>query len=131
MRKKPASLLIGLLILGCNASKPGPGESKGPAAAARSKTPDSAVIARYCNAPPGPAPESITAMKDSAGNIGGYIFKRLILDSPIHYLDPKGDEVAMFHVFGSPEEKKKNAPIIDALRAAYPLEAPLDCPPAP
>ena len=127
--------------MGCNSSKPSPGaapgsnpapasgsteaENKGTAKTALSKTPDPTVLSQYCV--PGPAPVSLTAMRDSAGYIGAYVFKRLILDSPISYLDPQGKEVAMFHIFGSPEEKKKNAPIIDTLRAAYPVETPVDC----
>lgn len=67
-------------------------------------------------------------MRDSSGYIGGYVFKRLILDSPISYLDPRGNEVAMFHIFGSPQEKKQNAPIIDSLRTAFPVETPVECP---
>lgn len=125
---KPASFAVaGILFVACNASKPQSSSSS--AKTAPSKTPDSVIFARYCNVDPGPAPISVTVMRDSAGHIGGYIYKRLILDSPISYLDPKGNEVAMFHVFGSPEEKAKNAPIIDSLRAGYPLEAELACPP--
>lgn len=93
---------------------------------ALSKTPDPDVIAHYCA--PGPEPVALTAMKDSAGNIGGYIFRRLIMDSPVFYLDAKGKDVAMFHIFGSPEEKQKNGPLIDALRAAYPIEENIPCP---
>jgi len=50
-----------------------------------------------------------------------------IMDSPISYLSPTGEQVAMFHIFGSDEEKKRNAPIIEALRQAYPVQTALDC----
>lgn len=140
--------LILLGVMGCNSSKPGSGpapspnpapnpgsaqgsgpaaaESNGAAKTALSKTPDTSVVSQYCS--PGPAPVSLIALRDSSGFIGGYVFKRLILDSPISYLDSRGSEVAMFHIFGSPEEKRLNAPVIDALRAAYPVETPVECP---
>jgi hypothetical protein len=139
MKGTHAGLVAALVLPGCNASKPGGAGGKAAATAASAqdtgasapaRMPDTAVIRRYCEPSPGPAPASLTAMKDSAGYIGGYVFRRLILDSPVHYLDPKGEEVALFHVFGSPEEKRKNGPIIDALRAAYPVETPVECPPA-
>lgn len=153
---KTTTLALFLAALaGCSSTKPAPGNTgsasspdstpgSGPAPAsvpdtvaadtftkdkadtALSDTPDTSVVSRYCS--PGPAPVSLIAMRDSSGYIGAYVFKRLILDSPVSYLDPRGNEVAMFHIFSSPEEKKKNLPIIDSLRAAYPVETPLECP---
>lgn len=158
MGKTSACALILLGVMGCNSTKPSPNsapspssapspgsapisglaqgsdpaaagaaaESNGAAKTALSKTPDKSVVSQHCG--PGPAPVSLIALRDSSGFIGGYVFKRLILDSPISYLDSRGSEVAMFHIFGSPEEKKLNAPVIDALRAAYPVETPVECP---
>lgn len=67
-------------------------------------------------------------MRDASDTIGGYVYSSGIMDSPVAYLDPAGKQVAMFHIFGSDEEKAHNAPIIDALRTAYPKQAPLSCP---
>lgn len=86
------------------------------------------VVAQFCGQPPGPAPMIVKVLKDSAGNIGGYTHTMQIMDSPIIYLDAGGKEYAMFHIFGSDEEKAKNKPLIDKLRAAYPVEEPLICP---
>lgn len=127
-----AVLLIGGLsaITACRSSKPRLGEPQEIPAAPKaplSTKPDSAVIANYCT--PGPAAPSLTAMKDSSGHIGGYIFNRAILDSPVFYLDHQGRQVAMFHIFGSPEEKRQNEPIIEALRTAFPVEEPIPCDP--
>lgn len=93
-----------------------------------SKTVSPEVQARYCNAPKGPAPTQTKVLRDSAGNIGGYVHQVLIRDSPIYYLDCDGKPLALFHIFGSDEEKKKNTPIIDALRQAFPVEEALPCP---
>lgn len=87
-----------------------------------------AVIARFCGQPPGPAPVIVKVLKDGEGNIGGYTHTLQIMDSPIYYLDAEGKSYAMFHIFGSEEEKAKNAPLIDKLRAAYPVEERLACP---
>lgn len=86
------------------------------------------VIARFCNQPEGPEPTFITVLKDSSGNIGGYVHGARVVDSPVFYLDKDGRDYAMFHIFGSDGEKAKNQPLIDALRKAYPVEAPWDCP---
>ena len=86
------------------------------------------IIKRFCGQPPGPAPIIVKILKDSAGYIGGYTHTLQIPDSPIYYLDGKGMDYAMFHIFGSDEEKAKNKPLIDKLRKAYPLEEPLSCP---
>lgn len=80
------------------------------------------ILSRFCGKPAGPAPTVIKVLKDSAGNIGGYSHQVLIRDSPIYYLDCEGKSLAMFHIFGSDEEKRKNAPIIEQLRKAFPLE---------
>jgi hypothetical protein len=93
-----------------------------------SKAPHPDVLARFCGKPPGPAPIAVKMLKDKDGNIGGYTYQRLIRDSPIYYLDSEGKDLAMFHIFGPEEEKRKNGPIIDALRKAFPEEAPLQCP---
>lgn len=50
------------------------------------------------------------------------------MDSPIFYLDADGKEYAMFHIFGPDAEKARNTPLIEKLRAAYPVEEPLMCP---
>jgi hypothetical protein len=92
------------------------------------KTAHPSVIARFCHRPEGPAPTFITVLKDSSGDIGGYVHGARVMDSPIFYLDREGGDYAMFHIFGSDEEKARNQPLIDALRKAYPIEAPLTCP---
>jgi hypothetical protein len=86
------------------------------------------MLARFCPTAPGPMSPVITVMRDASGKIGGYVHQMPIMDSPISYLDAQGAQVARFHIFGSDEEKKHNEPIIDALRAAYPVQAPLECP---
>lgn len=86
------------------------------------------VVAQFCGQPPGPAPLIVKVLKDSAGNIGGYTHTLQIMDSPIFYLDKEGKDYAMFHIFGSDAEKAKNTPLIEKLRAAYPVEAPMICP---
>ncbi len=94
--------------------------------ASKSVHPD--IIARFCGHPPGPDPMVVKVLKDSAGNIGGYVHTLKIPDSPIYYLDNEGKSLAMFHIFGSDKEKTQNAPIISALRNAYPVEENLTCP---
>jgi len=104
----------------------------GAAAAPANKVPQQPtpeILARFCPTAAGPAPAGITVLRDASGKIGGYVYSGPIMDSPVSYLDAQGVQVAMFHIFGSDEEKKRNAPIIEALRAAYPLQAPLSCPP--
>jgi hypothetical protein len=96
--------------------------------ASDAKAPHPSVIARFCNQPEGPEPTFITVLKDSSGNIGGYVHGARVVDSPVFYLDKDGKDYAMFHIFGPDEEKAKNQPLIDALRKAYPVEAPLNCP---
>ena len=86
------------------------------------------VLARFCNPAEGPAPVYVTVLKDSSGNIGGYVHGVRVLDSPIFYMDKDGKDYAMFHIFGPDEEKARNKPLIDALRDSFPLEAPLICP---
>jgi hypothetical protein len=92
------------------------------------KTVHPSVIARFCNQPEGPEPVFIVVLKDSSGNIGGYMHGARVVDSPVFYMDKEGKDYAMFHIFGSEEEKAKNQPLIDALRKAFPVESPLVCP---
>ncbi len=49
------------------------------------------------------------------------------MDSPIPYLDSNGKHLAMFHIFGSIDEKKKASSVIDQLRSQFPVEERLDC----
>ena len=98
---------------------------------AASQRPTPAILARFCPTAAGSALEAITVLRNASGKIGGYVYQGPIMDSPVAYLDAHGSQVAMFHIFGSPEEKQRNAPIIDALRAAYPLQAALECPTPP
>jgi len=86
------------------------------------------VLKRFCGQSPGPAPVIVKVLKDSAGRIGGYMHAMQIPDSPIYYLDAQGQDYAMFHIFGSDQEKAKNQPLIDKLRKAFPFEEPLACP---
>lgn len=95
---------------------------------APSTTPHPEILKRFCGQPPGPAPVIVKVLKDSAGHIGGYMHTVQIMDSPIYYLDAQGRDYAMFHIFGPDEEKARNKPLIDKLRAAYPVEEPLVCP---
>ena len=89
---------------------------------------DPELSARFCGRAPGPARITVQVLKDSAGNIGGYSEHTSVLDSPIQYLDREGKPLALFHIFGSAEERRKNAPIIAALTRAFPIEEPLVCP---
>ena len=87
------------------------------------------IVERYCNGEPaGPGRESVTVMRDASGKIGGYVYSSGIMDSPVVYLNPEGEQVAMFHIFGSDEEKQRDTPIIEALRQAYPEQTALECP---
>jgi hypothetical protein len=86
------------------------------------------ILKRFCGRLPGPAPALVTVLRDGAGNIGGYTHTLQIADSPIYYLDAQGQDYAMFHIFGSDEEKARNQPLIDKLRKAYPSEESLSCP---
>lgn len=95
---------------------------------AASKSAHPEAVLRLCAEAAGPAPVLVKALKDSAGRIGGYTHTVRIPDSPIYYLDAEGRDYAMFHIFGTDEEKAKNQPLIDKLRKAYPLEEPLACP---
>jgi hypothetical protein len=49
------------------------------------------------------------------------------MDSPIPYFDSNGRHLAMFHIFGSAEEKKKASSVIDQLKSQFPVEERLDC----
>jgi hypothetical protein len=69
----------------------------------------------------------LVVLKNSAGLIGGYVHIPAIMDSPIPYLDSNGRHIAMFHIFGSKEEKKKASAIVDQLRSQFPVEERLDC----
>lgn len=136
MRKTYSRLVLAsfaALLAACNSSKPG--SSRVPAAKSESPSvpgkhltmlPDPKVVAEHCV--DGPGASLLTAMKDSSGHIGGYVFRRAIRDSPIFYLDPAGKHVAIFHIFGPPEEKQANGPRIDSLRAVYPVEEDIKCP---
>jgi len=94
---------------------------------APSSLPAASIIERFCKPQSGPVAETVTVLRNAAGNIGGYVLVRSVMDSPVFYLDPQGEQLALFHIFGSDQEKHKNAPIIDALRAGYPLESALQC----
>ena len=122
-----------LPVASASTTAPSPPFGTRGAAAAPANTvfqqPTPEILTRFCPTAAGPAPEGITVLRDASGQIGGYVYSGPIRDSPVSYLDAQGVQLAMFHIFGSDEEKKRNAPIIDALRAAYPLQAPLSCPP--
>jgi hypothetical protein len=121
-----AAILV-LLPLGCRTSaKPSAAPKESSMASTKTVHPD--VLKRFCGQPPGPAPERVRVLKDSAGNIGGYLHVVQIPDSPIYYLDAEGRDYALFHIYGTDEEKAKNQPLIDKLRKAYPIEEPLNCP---
>ena len=145
-------LALSLLAGACQTESPrvrGPSDSAPPVASASATSPSAAfgmedaaapanaafqqptpeILARFCPTAAGPAPKSITVLRDASGKVGGYVYSGPIMDSPVSYLDAQGGQVAMFHIFGSDEEKKRNAPIIDALLAAYPSQARLSCPP--
>jgi hypothetical protein len=110
------------------AAWPAAATREAPMPASDPKTVHPSVLARFCNQPEGPQPTFITVLKDSSGHIGGYVHGARVVDSPVFYLDKEGKDYAMFHIFGSDEEKAKNQPLIDALRKAYPVESPLMCP---
>jgi hypothetical protein len=123
--------LILAILFGCQASgsgKAAPGAPSQEPSMSASKTVHPDIIKRFCGQPPGPAPMIVRVLKDSAGHIGGYTHAMGIVDSPITYLDPLGNEVAVFHIFGSDQEKAANQPVIDKLRKAYPVEEALVCP---
>lgn len=69
--------------------------------------------------------------KDRGGDIGGYQVTTSILDSPVHYFDALGAPLTMFHIFGPDAERTAADRIVKALRAAFPLQERLHCPPAP
>ena len=81
------------------------------------------VVSATCNAPY----RGLVVLKNAAGLIGGYVRIPAIMDSPIPYLDSNGKHLAMFHIFGSMDEKKKASGIIDRLKANFPVEERLDC----
>ena len=103
-------------------------EHEEPARAVTGPQPAPAIVERYCKPEPGPGHESVTVMRDASGTIGGYVYSSGIMDSPVMYLNPEGKQVAMFHIFGSDQEKQQNGPIIEALRKAYPEQTALVCP---
>jgi hypothetical protein len=125
----PLTALALLLQFGCEGaskagSKPSPDSpgKESPMTQKPVKTIPPEILALFCGQPSGPAPTVVKVHKDSAGNIGGYSHKLLIMDSPIFYLDSAGNPLATFHIFGSDAEKKKNQPHIDALLKAFPVE---------
>lgn len=81
------------------------------------------IVSATCNAPY----RGLVVLKNSAGLIGGYVRIPALMDSPIPYLDSNGRHVAMFHIFGSMEEKKKASGIVDQLMLQFPVEERLDC----
>lgn len=81
------------------------------------------VVSATCNA----SYRGLVVLKNAAGLIGGYVRIPAIMDSPIPYLDSNGKHLAMFHIFGSMDEKKKASGIIDRLKADFPVEERLDC----
>lgn len=81
------------------------------------------VVTATCNAPY----SGLVVLKNSAGLIGGYVRMPMIRDSPIPYLDSNGKLLAMFHIFGSMDEKRKASSIIDHLKSQFPIEERLDC----
>ena len=81
------------------------------------------IVTATCNAPY----RGLVVLRNSAGLIGGYVRIPAIMDSPIPYLDSNGKHLAMFHIFGSMEEKKKASSVIDQLRSQFPVEERVDC----
>jgi len=82
------------------------------------------TVSATCNNSPY---RGLVVLKNSAGLIGGYVLIPAIMDSPIPYLDSNGRHIAMFHIFGSKEEKKKASAIVDQLKSQFPVEERLDC----
>lgn len=82
------------------------------------------VADAYC------APNSfyrVIVLRDEKGQIGAYVLRPAIMDSPIPYLDCHGAPIATFHIFGSDEEKAKATSVINALQRKFPRQEALDC----
>jgi hypothetical protein len=90
----------------------------------------SLVLADVCRAKaPGPAQERVTVLRNSQGEIGGYISQLLILDSGIDFLDCDGELLTSFHIFAPDEEKAAASKIIKELTKQFPVREVLTCPP--
>ncbi len=85
------------------------------------------TVAGFCTGG-GPPGRRAVALEDAAGVVGGYMLATGIMDAPLTYLDPDGQALATFHIFGSDEEKAAASAVIDPLRAKFPRERPLACP---
>lgn len=86
------------------------------------------MVQRSCRTE-GPATYAVMVFKDRGGDIGGYQVSTSIMDSPVHYFDAVGAPLTMFHIFGDQAERAAAQRIIKALRATFPLQERLRCPP--
>lgn len=68
------------------------------------------VIDRYCSSRQtsgGPVltTENVSILKNATGEVGGYIVRGPIIDSPTAYLDAEGNEPPSFHVLDDSEKQ--------------------------
>ena len=68
---------------------------------------------------------TVFILKNEDGLIGGYVLQPKKMDAPIPYLDCHGESLAMFHIFGSAEEKEQAEAILGPFREQFPIEEPL------
>ena len=68
----------------------------------------------------------VEVMKNQKGEIGGFVIKPAIMDSPITYLDCNGKFIALFHIFSSMKAKSDASKIIDPFSKAFPVREMLD-----
>jgi len=72
--------------------------------------------------------EQVTVLRNSQGEIGGYISQLLILDSGIDFLDCDGELLTSFHIFADDQEKEAASRIIAELTKQFPVREVLACP---
>jgi hypothetical protein len=77
------------------------------------------IIRNYCQAN---SFYKVIILKNSRGQIGGYVLQPAVMDSPIPYLDCQGKQIAVFHIFGTDAEKAKANSVIEPLLKAFPVQ---------
>lgn len=81
------------------------------------------VLQEFCN----DSFYTVSILKNSKNQIGGYVLQPAIGDAPIPYLDCDGKPLVTFHIFGTDDEKETAMKTISPLRKLFPIEEALDC----